>query len=60
MDICLYGKYNGITVVTVADTLELTPEQVQRVYVDIDTKRYTTRFLHLPPLLVEKVPEINH
>ena len=60
MNLCLYGKNNGIPVETVADSLELTPEQVQRVYDDIDTKRSTTRYLHLPPLLVEKVPEINH
>ena len=59
MDLCLYGKNNGIPVETVADTLELTPEQVQRVYDVIDTKRSTTRSLHLPPLLVEKVPDIS-
>ena len=27
-------------------------------YADIDTKRTTTRYLHLPPLLVDDVPEI--
>jgi len=59
MDLCLYGKNNGIPVETVADTLELTSEQVQRVYDDIETKRSTTRYLHLSPLLVENVPEIN-
>jgi len=40
--------------------LELTPEQIQRVYDDIDTKRSTTRYLHLPPLLIEEVPEISY
>ena len=33
----------------------LTPEQVQRVYDDIDQKRRTTRYLHLAPQLVEPV-----
>lgn len=60
MDLCLYGKNNGVPVETVADVLELTPEQIQRVYDDIDTKRATTRYLHLSPLLIEKVPEINY
>ncbi len=60
MDLCLYGKNNGISVETVADTLDLKPEQVQRVYDDIDTKRTTTRYLHRSPLLIEKVPQINY
>jgi len=60
MDLCLYGKNNSIPVETVADAIELTPEQVQRVYNDIDTKRTTTRYLHLPPLFIDKVPEIKN
>ena len=59
MDLCLYGKNNGYTPEQVAPTLELTPEQVQRVYDDIDTKRTTTRYLHLAPQLIEEVPEIK-
>ena len=58
MDLCLYGKNNGISVETVAEYLDLEPEQIQRVYDDIDTKRLTTRYLHLPPLLIEDVDEI--
>ncbi len=58
MDLCLYGKNNGISVEIVAEYLDLKPEQIQRVYDDIDTKRLTTRYLHLPPLLVEDIPEI--
>ncbi|NNL42234.1 MAG: NAD(+) synthase, partial [Desulfobacterales bacterium] len=42
----------------VAENLDLKPEQIQRVYDDINTKRLTTRYLHLPPLLVEDIPEI--
>ena len=59
MDLCLYGKNNGISIQTVAKALGLKPEQVQSVYDDIDTKRTTTRYLHLPPLLVDVVPEIT-
>ena len=35
-----------------------TPAQVERVFKDIEAKRRTTRYLHLPPVLIEKVVEI--
>lgn len=60
MDLCLYGKNNGYGPEEIADELALTPDQVQRVYNDIDTKRNTTRYLHLAPQLIETVPEIKH
>jgi len=60
MDLCLYGKNNGYTPDVVAPTVDLTPDQVQRVYDDIDTKRTTTRYLHLPAQLIEPVPEIKN
>ncbi|MBS3758365.1 MAG: NAD(+) synthase [Desulfobacterales bacterium] len=59
MDLCLYGKNNGYPPAEVAESVSLTPEQVQRVYEDIDTKRKTTRYLHLPPVLAATVPEIK-
>jgi NAD+ synthase len=59
MDLCLYGKNNGYTPDEVAETVGLTAEQTQRVYDDIDTKRSTTRYLHLMPQLIEQVPEID-
>jgi NAD+ synthase len=59
MDLCLYGKNNGYTLEEIANSLGLEPEQVQRVYDDIDTKRATTRYLHLTPQLIEDIPEIN-
>lgn len=58
-DLCLYAKNNHHPPEAVAEALGLTPEQIQRVYSDIDTKRTTTRYLHLPPLLIEPVPEIK-
>jgi NAD+ synthase len=60
MDLCLYGKNNGVPPVEVADVLGLTEDQVERVYADIDVKRATTRYLHLPAQLIEDVPEIQH
>lgn len=59
MDLCLYGKNNGYRPADIADALRLAPDQVQRVYDDIDTKRATTRYLHLSPQLIEEVPEIK-
>lgn len=58
MDLCLYGKNHGIEPSAVAAAIGLLPEQVQKVYDDIDTKRDTTRYLHMKPLLMEEVPEI--
>ncbi|MCK5097878.1 MAG: NAD(+) synthase, partial [Desulfobacteraceae bacterium] len=59
MDLCLYGKNNRYLPEQVAKSVSLTPEQVQIVYNDIDTKRRTTRYLHLAPQLIEDVTEIK-
>lgn len=59
MDLCLYGKNNGYASEDVADAAGLTTDQVAYIYKDIDTKRSTTRYLHLPPILVGDVPEIK-
>jgi NAD+ synthase len=55
MDLCLFGKNHGIAAESVAAAIELQPEQVEMVYRDIESKRSTTRYLHLPPLLVEEI-----
>uniref|UniRef100_C6E3Y6 NH(3)-dependent NAD(+) synthetase n=1 Tax=Geobacter sp. (strain M21) TaxID=443144 RepID=C6E3Y6_GEOSM len=55
MDLCLFAKNNGVAPESVAATLGLTPEQVRLVFQDIEVKRSSTRYLHLPPLLVEAV-----
>jgi NAD+ synthase len=60
MDLCLYAKNNGYAPTEIAPVVELTTEQVQRVYNDIDTKRTTTRYLHMAPQLIEKIPEIEY
>ena len=60
MDLCLYGKNNGVSLAEVAGAVGLTPAQVELVYKDIATKRATTHYLHLAPLLVAAVPEISH
>jgi NAD+ synthase len=59
MDLCLYGHNNHVPAAEVAAAVELTPQQVERVYKDIEQKRRTTRYLHSRPLLVEPVSEIS-
>lgn len=59
MDLCLYAKNNNIEPDHVAAAIGLSVDQVRHVFNDIDTKRATTRYLHMPPLLVAKVPEIE-
>jgi NAD+ synthase len=58
MDLCLYGHNNAIAPEALADAVGLSADDVRRVYDDIDQKRRTTRYLHLPPQLVSPVPEV--
>lgn len=60
MDLCLYAKNNGFSPISVCESAGLTPEQCQAVFNDIDTKRRTTKYLHLKPQLVDTVPEIHN
>ena len=55
MDLCLYGRNNDLPPEVVAGAVGLAPEDVQRVYDDIDQKRRTTRYLHLAPQLIQDV-----
>ncbi len=59
MDLCLYARNHGLPSAEVAPVVGITPEQVERVYRDIDQKRRTTRYLHAKPMLVEPVEEIT-
>ena len=58
MDLCLYGLNHAVPAEEVAAAAQLTKEQLHRVWADIAAKRKATRYLHLPPRLVEKVEEI--
>lgn len=57
MDLCLYGKDNAIPPSELSPAVGLSPEQISRVYDMIDTKRKTTRYLHLAPVLVSERSE---
>ena len=58
MDLCLYGKNHKKMPEEVAEVVDLTTEQVERIYRDIDTKRKATRYLHTKSLLFDKVEEV--
>ncbi len=59
MDLCLYAKNHAFSVEETASAVGLTADQVRRVFRDIDAKRAATRYLHLPPQLLQEVPEIS-
>ena len=57
LDLVLHAHNQGLDPVTVALELGRTPDEATRALRDIDQKRAATRYLHLPPLLVDPVPE---
>jgi NAD+ synthase len=58
LDLCLYAYNHGFGPEAVAEAVGLNVEDVSRVFRDIEQKRRATRYLHLPPLLVEPVREV--
>jgi NAD+ synthase len=53
LDLCLYGVNHGMSVQEIVDRTGLAPEQVERVYRDIELKRRATAYLHKSPLLAD-------
>jgi len=53
MDICLYGKNHSTTAGELAPSIDLTAEQVERVYRDIDAKRRVAKYLHMAPVTLD-------
>jgi NAD+ synthase len=53
MDLALYALNHGYTAEETAEPLGLQPEQVQRVFRDIEGKRKMAAYLHAAPVLVE-------
>jgi len=50
MDLCLYAYNQKVPSADVGRALGLRPEQVERVYRDIEAKRRFAEYLHMPPL----------
>ena len=59
MDVCLYGKTQGLPPEAIADAVGLSVEDVGRVYGDIDAKRRVAEVLHLGPQLVVDDPALE-
>lgn len=59
LDLLLWAKNHAVPAAEAAAVMELTPEQVRRVYDDIDQKRRTTAYLHAAPILLDPVEEIG-
>jgi NAD+ synthase len=58
MDLCLYAFNHGVPPEAVAPVVGITPEQVLRVFKDIEAKRRGTAYLHRRPLFVDAVTEV--
>ena len=58
MDLCLYGKNNGISAEDLSAAVGLDTDQVQRVYDAIQAKRSAARYLRAAPVLVGVVSEV--
>jgi NAD+ synthase len=52
MDLCLWAHNHGVPAAEAAPAVGITPEQVERVYRDIEAKRRVAQYLHAAPLLV--------
>jgi NAD+ synthase len=59
LDLLLWAKNHGVPAVEAAPAVDLSPQQVERVYADIEGKRRATAYLHARPLLLEEVPEVK-
>jgi len=58
MDLCLWAYNHAVAPDDVAPAVGLSATQVARVYRDIEAKRRTTRYLHMPPLYVQEIREV--
>lgn len=54
LDLCLYARDHDVPADDVASAAKLAPEQIERVYRDIEAKRKAAHYLHERPLLVDK------
>ena len=58
LDLVLWAKNHGVSAESAASDLGYAPEQVRRVYDDIDQKRRATSYLHAAPILLEPLDDL--
>ncbi|WP_437282730.1 NAD(+) synthase [Sorangium sp. So ce375] len=54
MDLCLYAYNNNVSAAEAAPAVGITPQQVERVFKDIEAKRRVAQYLHAQPQLVRE------
>ena len=59
MDLALWAYNHGRGASELAAALKITEQQAANVYRDIEAKRRTTRYMHLKPVLIEPVVELD-
>lgn len=52
MDIALYFQKSGKSAEDLASLLAIDSQKAERIYADLSVKRRTTKYLHLPPILL--------
>jgi NAD+ synthase len=57
MDLALYALNHGFPASALASALGIDEAKAKAIYDDIANKRRTTKYMHLPPVLVADVPE---
>lgn len=58
MDLCLYGLNHGIPAAQVAAAAGISEAQVLNAWANIQQKRSTVHYLHLPPLVMSRSPQL--
>lgn len=59
MDLALWALNHGVPAASLAQALGIDEARALAIFEDIRNKRRTTRYLHLPPVLVGEVPELD-
>lgn len=57
MDLCLFGKNNGVPAADLARITGMEVPQVERMYGVIESKRRVAQYLHAGPILVDHIEE---
>jgi len=59
MDLALWAHNHNVPSAELAPHIGVDMDQAQAVYADIESKRRTTAYLHMPPVLVESVRKVR-
>jgi NAD+ synthase len=59
MDLALWAYNHGRSAAELARALGIAEDRAAFIYRDIETKRRTTRYLHLKPVLIEPIRELD-